>query len=132
MGYCMSQVDGSFLMKRENQDAAFKAVKEQMGGKAYHWQEASWMKNARDIQAVFDEWRYQPETDDETGDIVAIEFIGEKLGDELEFFKVIAPFVEKDSYLEMSGEDGSMWRWKFDGTTCKEIHARVEWDDEEE
>lgn len=132
MGYCITQVDGSFRMKRANQDAAFKAVKEQMGDKAYHWQQAGWMNNARDILAVFDEWIYQPEVDDETGDIVALEFSGEKLGDELELFKVIAPFVEKDSFLEMQGEDGSLWRWKFDGTTCKEVYAKVEWDDEEE
>ncbi len=132
MGYCMTQTDGSFRMKREKQDAAFKAVKEQMGGKAYHWQEANWMKGVRDIQAVFDAWLYQPETDDETGDIVALEFCAEKLGDELELFKVIAPFVEAGSFLEMRGEDGTMWRWNFNGTECKEQYARVEWDEDEE
>lgn len=130
MGYCMTQVDGSFRMKRENQDAAFKAVKEQMSGKEYHWQGKGWMSGARDIQAVMDAWIYEAETDDETGDITDLHFSGEKLGDELEFFKVIAPFVEKGSFLEMQGEDGSLWRWMFDGTTCKEVYARVEWDDE--
>lgn len=129
MGYCISQVDSSFRIKEENLKPAYKAVKESMAGKAYHWQEENWMKGLRDLVAVLEDWRYDAEVDEETGDIIDLQFTGEKLGDELELFKVIAPFVEAGSYLEISGEDSSVWRWIFDGRTCVEKYAEFDFDD---
>lgn len=35
---------------------------------------------------------------------------------------------EPGSYIEMRGEDGALWRWVFDGKTCKEITAKITWD----
>jgi len=129
MGYCMDQVDSSFLLKEENQRAAYKAVKEQMSDKSYSWVSAGWFKGLRDIYAVLEEWGYQPKLSEETGDIIDLTFSGEKIGQELELFNVIAPFVEKGSFLEMSGEEGSVWRWVFDGTTCKEVYPKVSWEE---
>lgn len=40
-------------------------------------------------------------------------------------FNTIAPFVEKDSYIQVSGEEGDSWRWVFNGTTCEEVLSSV-------
>jgi hypothetical protein len=131
MGYCITQVDSSFKIKEENLKPAYKAVKEQMADRAYHWNSEGWMKGLRDLVAVLEEWRYEAELDDETGDIVGLQFSGEKLGDEFQLFQVIAPFVEAGSYLEISGEDGTVWRWVFNGTTCEEKYADMSFEDKE-
>lgn len=131
MGYCIRQVDCKFLMKKENQEAAFNAVKEQMDDNGYHWISRGWKKGLRDIQAVLECWLYSPKLDDETGDIVDLWFNCEKMGDEKELFKVIAPFVEKGSYLEICGEDGSKWRWIFNGKTCKTVYAEESYPENE-
>lgn len=58
--------------------------------------------------------------------VTGISFEGESQdGTEEEMFQAIAPFVEADSYIEMQGEDGEIWRWIFDGTTCVEKVANL-------
>ncbi len=127
MGYCVTQTDSVFRIKKENQAAAFEAAKA-MPDKDYHWVKKGWSKGLRDIYAVLEHWGYEPTLDDATGDIVDVSFSCEKLGEEFELFKAIAPFVEKGSYIEMNGEDGSLWRWKFNGKECKEVYAQVSWE----
>lgn len=127
MGYCIQQVDSSFKILRANQEAAFKAAKA-MPDRDYHWVKRGWTKGLRDIFAMLEHWGYEPQLDDDTGDITDVAFQHEKLGDELELFKAIAPFVEAGSFLEMSGEDGGRWRWVFDGKTCKEVYAKMTWE----
>ena len=67
---------------------------------------------------------------DPDGNITELKFKGEKLGDDLEMFRSIAPYVQDGSYIWMMGEDGSQWRWVFQSGVCKEITAKVEWQDE--
>lgn len=128
MGYCMSQTDSSFKITKANQEGAFQAARA-MPDRDYHWVKKGWTKGLRDIYAMIEHWGYDPDLDDESGNIIDISFCSEKLGEEVEFFKAIAPFVEKGSFIEMSGEDGSLWRWVFDGTTCKEVYATVTWEE---
>jgi len=52
-----------------------------------------------------------------------------KLWDHDEMCKQIAPYVEDGSYIEMSGEDGAMWRWVFKHGECHEISAVITWPD---
>lgn len=122
----------SFKIKEENLKPAYKAVREQMSDGGYSWVDAGWKKGLRDLVAILDYWRYEATVDDETGDITDLSFNGEKLGDELQLFQVIAPWVEKGSYLEVSGEDGTVWRWFFDGQTCQEQYANMDYDDDKE
>ena len=61
----------------------------------------------------------------ENGNIFELNFAGEKLGDDEILFQAIAPFVKKDSYIEMQGECGLIWRWSFDGKTMKEKTANI-------
>jgi hypothetical protein len=55
------------------------------------------------------------------GDAVHIEFRGEKLRDDTEMFRALGPFVEAGSYIDMEGEDGYIWSWRFDGHKMTEV-----------
>jgi hypothetical protein len=141
MGYCIDLVKSDFFLAADQKPAAMAAMRQLalhasdgsgMGGGA-RW--FSWMNGTpfstdwkgpfrATLEEVFDDWRYPVKTD-EAGNIVGIYFNGEKLGDELVFFKSIAPYVREGSYLNMSGEDGERWQWFFDGTTCEEKAGTV-------
>jgi hypothetical protein len=59
--------------------------------------------------------------------VIGISFMGEGYSNDIEMFNILAPFVEEGSFIEMSGEDGSIWRWVFDGQTCQEKQPEVKW-----
>ena len=60
-------------------------------------------------------------------DVIGISFTGESFANDIELFSVIAPYVEKDSFIEMCGAEGEIWRWVFDGLTCEEKKAKMNW-----
>ena len=64
---------------------------------------------------------------DSKGNVCSINQTKEKWYDDTFFFDVFAKYVEKGSYIEMSGEDGEMWRMFFDGENCVEIEPKIEW-----
>lgn len=45
-----------------------------------------------------------------------------------DFLKIIAPFVMSGSYIELRDMFGNLYRWKFDGSTCKKIHQKIVWE----
>jgi len=63
---------------------------------------------------------WEVEQEAQTGDIVCILFAGEKAHEDYALFKALAPFVRKDSFIAMEGEDGCLWRWWFNGRTVRE------------
>lgn len=122
MGYCIHQREAKFHVKRSNFVPAVKALQAMRG--TYSW--------ARDFQKltslvkILSAWRWEAKrVDEEEGDIVGIQFCGEKAGDDLALFKVLAPFVEAGSFVHMVGEDGAQWKWIFDGKTCVEKQGKV-------
>ena len=143
MGYCMSQVGASFQIKAERKAAALKAAQalapvgaKEGGGGHYapgkppvHF--FSWMNNVDlatvpTLEEMLSEWRY-PSSIDAAGNIIAVHFRGEKIGDEIYLWRALAPYVEPGSFIEMLGEDGARWRWTFDGRTCREVQAVTTW-----
>jgi hypothetical protein len=128
MGYCMTQQNSKFLIKKENHGAAYRAIQE-LGqtGKDFHWVKASDFANMTDLLSALQEWRWEPSQDDD-GNIVDLNFTGEKLGADKELFDAIAPFVEPSSFIEMNGEDHATWRWVFDGKTCRDIEPEIIWE----
>lgn len=40
-------------------------------------------------------------------------FVGDKLGDDYDFWRELAPYVAPTSYIEFRGEDDAEWRWEF-------------------
>ena len=131
MGYCMDQREQEFFIpvgSLSDTVAAIQALhgSESIGdssGKHFSWVEQDFHKHS-DPARIFNAWRWNVEMDDD-GNIDTIYFDGEKLGDDNTLFNAIAPFVREGSYIEMQGEDGSMWRWTFDGKAMTEKNANI-------
>ena len=130
MGYCMHKRESSFYIAQENCKNALEAIKGLAGketyGDHYSWVDTNAFLNAKHFDDAMCKWRWEVEEDDNEN-IIDIDFIGEKLGDDFKLFKAIAPFVKEGSYIEMYGEDGCFWRWCFDGQTCVEKQPSVVW-----
>jgi hypothetical protein len=58
------------------------------------------------------------------GSLAAIDQTFEKLRDQGEFFESIGAYVTPGSYILCRGEDGCIWRWRFDGA-CKAEDADI-------
>jgi hypothetical protein len=124
----MDLMEAKFKIRKEKQLEALKAIKLLVGketisdasGKHFSWVNTEDFSNARYIEDALEAWRWEVEFDDESNDIVGINFSGEKL---------IAPYVEAGSYIQMQGEDGEMWRWVFDGATVKEVKPKIDWNE---
>jgi hypothetical protein len=128
MGYCIELTDNNFKIKKENLDDAFKALKEFMKTKKkVMWVEPSIIIKTKDVFEAFEEIGY-PLATDKNGDYILDYFCGEKLGDDLEILKSIAPYVEKDTYIEFVGEDGDKFRFVFDGNKCEDKYPTVKWE----
>ena len=147
MGYCMSQDSCKFLILKKNKAKALKAIKELSKrtneGKGFSscgngierffsWVDTSEFVNAKTLEDALFAWRWETETNDK-GNIISLDFNGEKLGDdmilfEMILFEVIAPYVEKESMIGMTGEDGYRWAWCFNGEKCIEKAGKVIYD----
>src|SRR3989304_4024719 len=111
MGYCIRLVDYDFILAAAEKQAALLAMKA-MPNISYSWVDFDDVKRAKTLEEAMYAWSYRAEVD-KGGNIVGVEFCAEKMGDEEEMFKAIAPFVKDGSYLEFTGEDDARWRWKF-------------------
>lgn len=144
MGYCMDQRDNKFFIKADKKADALAAIKklaetvqenggggvlERGGGwkRHYSWVNTKDFVEAETLADALNEWRWEIEENND-GDVNGIQFVGEKLGDDNFLFDAIAPFVQKGSFIEMQGEDGTMWRWSFTGKTCKEQDPTIIWE----
>lgn len=143
MGYCMNLREESFKIKKKNVAPCLKALKELanqtlkgtgftiINGKKtkqqFAWVSTETFANAKTLKESLEEWRWDIEMK-EDGSVDGISFSGEKIGDENHLFEAIAPYVESGSYIEMSGEDGLIWRWKFEKGKCTEEAAILDWD----
>ena len=142
MGYCMTQRDASFSIPREKYEDAIKHLRTLMteegkmsggrfarGGCEARWfswvdtKEAIAQLDKEDLQGFLWQWRWEAE-EDETG-ITSIMFHGEKLGDDDHLWAALAPFVTEGSTIDMEGEDGTLWRWSFEGGEVHEKAGRV-------
>ena len=127
-------MEAKFYILERNQKEALQAIKSLAGkenikdssGAHFSWVDTESFVKARHIEDAFKAWRWFVEFDT-CDNIINISFEGEKYGDDLIFFKVIAPYVEAGSYIQMQGEDGEMWRWVFDGKTVKEVKPKIAW-----
>lgn len=121
MGYNILIIKTNFRIVAGNTDSVLLILK----NLATRKQDFAFVKNnlvidSNDISSAFEARRWLLEIDDE-GNIVDLDFVGEKLGDEQILFDAIAPFVETGSYIIVAGENGEsgkVWRWRFDGKHC--------------
>lgn len=127
MGYYIDFRGCDFRIKASNKEAALSALKKLfVKRKQLGWVSQEDIKDKTSLEDALEECRWDTENSIE-GDIDCIRFNGEKSGDDEIIFDAIAPYVEKDSFIEMQGEEGEMWRWVFDGEHCKEIYPTVTW-----
>ena len=136
MGYCAHQVASKFTIKRENLEHVFRSIRA-LAQRAVvqrediYWVEPRKLLAADTVEAQFKHWGW-PIKRDFDGNVTDISFEHEKIGEEMKLFEVIAPFVEKGSYIDMAGEDGANWRWSFNGQTCKELTPKVSYEGDDE
>jgi hypothetical protein len=148
MGYYMQNLDGKFLMKAENKAGALEAMKAMMEPKTleangrggsfgpngktetwYSWVTTKEVLAAKTVEEAIEQWGWETVTDEESGDITEMYFPENKIGQEELMFQAIAPFVEKGSFFHMLGEDGSQWRWYFNGESLEDQYPKkVEWE----
>lgn len=136
MGYCINQVDSKFripaarkaeaLAIMKTMDPAQKGAGYWDGRRQWSWVDQANVNKANSLEEAMTEWRYVPTVDAE-GNITDVTFEGQKLGQEDVLFALLAPFVEEGSFIEMEGEDRSVWRWIFKGGVVKEVSPTVEW-----
>ena len=143
MGYYMSMRECDFTVAKENFDQLAEAVRAMLGDvnekggggssggneppvKWYSWVDNTELANADTVAKAFKAWRWEAMLD-EDGNIQDLSFWGEKLGDDEFFFQTIAPWVKDGSYIEMSGEDGAMWRWTFQDGVMTEKSPDIRW-----
>lgn len=137
MGYCMEQVGCNFLIAFGNIQGVIKAIKavaedtpenrDRMNGghysndgwcvKSYSWCDMDKIRDGTTIHEVMEGFRWHPNLG-EDGNVVGIEFLGEKLGEDEVLFEAIAPFVAEGSYISMKGENGGQWKWEFVNGKC--------------
>jgi hypothetical protein len=135
MGYYIRVTDSKFFIPKEQQEAAFVAIKNLVGretikdASGYHF---SYVKTqdflkAENLHDALKAWRWKVYFNP-NGDIDSIAFHGEKWGDERILFETLAPFIENDSFIEFYGQDdGKSWRFVFEDGKLRKKYPEVIW-----
>jgi len=134
MGYCMHMRDKVFEISKENKIAALQAVQVLAGketitdasGAHFSWVNTNEFVKATSLKEAMKAWRWEI-YEDEEGNVIDIDFYGEKLGDDEILLSAIAPFVKDGSFIEMMGEDDGHWRWCFENKKVVEKDAQITW-----
>ena len=130
MGYCIELEKSTISVTKEN---AIQMMDMLAGYIPNHKADWRWINEKyladlckeHNFEEVTEELRYPMYEED---GIYKIDyFSGEKLGDDYEMFKLIAPYIN-DGYIEMSGEDAERWRWIFKDGKCEEKFPKIKWD----
>ena len=111
MGYCIEMVECTTSIDAEKTKEVLtqlqKYIKEHKPN--WGWVSTKYLIDAcmeNDFKGVMDELRYAVELQIQNNKkVYALEFIGEKLGDDEKVFRILSPFMN-DGYIEMLGEDG--------------------------
>ena len=127
MGYYMNSMNCSFALKKENVKAAWESIKNLLQEKKeIGWTSWESIKNCCSFEEVMAECGWEVYIN-EKGDYDAIIFINEKASNDIVILNAIAPYVEPNSYIQMQGEDGEIWRWVFEDGQVKEIYPTILW-----
>lgn len=126
MGYCVTIEIDNIVIPSDKVAEALKSINKlhepqnlnryASGGssKGERWYSFTNLGNPpfEDLVEAFDGWRYEAEQL-ENGDVILTEFNGEKLGDDVYLYQVIAPYVAGKGKISISGEDGGKWSYDF-------------------
>lgn len=121
MGYYMYLMKSKFKMKENSEEKALEALKELARKDIYlDWIYNEEIKNASTFNEAMRACRWEV-----VEQYDSICFNGEKYGSDDLIFNTIALYVEDDSYIQMQGEDGLIWRWIFKDGQCIERQATI-------
>jgi hypothetical protein len=147
MGYFVRTLQSDFRIKEENFEKAYDALvalndndeiksggsyggdgisadSPRPAGKTHHparwfsWMDANYPEKYEDLPSILEALGFELLIEKGVG-IRAI-FYDSKIGDEVHFLRALAPFVEDNSYLLWSGEDGATWGQVFVGGKMRE------------
>lgn len=126
MGYCIDVTVKVKIPKEKKAEifAAFKKLEER--SKTYRWVNEGFA-DLGTVKALFEEWRYDCILSTK-GYYLINSFSGEKLGDDEDLWKALAPLVLDGSYVKFSGEDHAQWKYIFKNGKLEEKHGRTVYD----
>ena len=87
--------------------------------KWFAWVNWNYQETCKNLIDMLDVFRFDVEVND-NGDIIYLEWKGNKLGDEAELFRVLAPYISSGSYMYWSSEEGD-YTWYFNNGQFIEI-----------
>lgn len=117
MGFSIYQLKSEIFIPNEVQSNALFSIKNlirefSISGKHIAFVETIEVEQSELLEDALLALRWIPEVN-ENGDIISVEFSGEKLGDDYQIFNSIAGYVKENSFLTFVGEDSKIWRWLF-------------------
>lgn len=137
MGTVFTMVSSEFSISKNLIEKAFDAVKKH--GVGYYEDFSTIERNCQHydffpislkLQTLVNQgWGFQLDLENNKtgkGNIVKIEWVWEK-NCESDILKVLAPFVEEGSYIEMRSECGDHWRWLFSKGNLIEQRPTIVW-----
>lgn len=124
MGYNIKLVGCDFWIGSENADEALEALRHRTEPDRQAWMNRATPEEWDYLKEALEDWRFMATLDDERN-IVGLQFIGEKVGDENVLFDTLAPYVGDESYLEFQGADGERWRYVFEGGDVEKVYGEV-------
>ena len=114
MGYCMQQLDWHVKIASADKAGALAAIKAMPESSRWSWVSSNEVLSAETLEEALKAWRWEAVAA-KKGNINYLHFMGEKYGEDPMLLKAIAPFMEDGAFIEMQGEDGERWMWKFSG-----------------
>jgi hypothetical protein len=122
-GYCANLMESKFFIPHQQRNKALVAVKAlpTLPNRSYMLVPNTF-RQIDTLEKMLAAWGFETCSDDEEN-IVGIKFVAAYAADELYVLGAIAPYVKAGSYHQFQSRDGYVWRWEFDGATCKESHS---------
>lgn len=126
MGYCMDLRRIDIFIDKQRLGLVLEDLQTMTASGKYccAWVDKNAVLQASDVRDALCAWRWVPAFNTE-GHLTFLQFTGEKLGGEDDFFATLAPYVRAGSEIDMQGEDDAIWRWYFDGATCQKLEAEI-------
>lgn len=136
MGFYITTEESNILIPTLNLDAAYQSLVDlntnpthahlknsaSTSERSFAWMPANYHEQATTAQDVFELMGFETELN--SHGLVLTNYDG-KSGDERHFFTAIARYVDPGSYIHFRGEDGSHWRFDFDGDSVIERDGQI-------
>jgi len=129
MGYSARISETKFLIKEENLEDAFIYAKDFLikYDEKISYVEKEDIEATNNLEDLFNVFGFEIDFDRTTGHLDTIDFVWEKMEEEMILLKQIAPYVEECSYIQWVGEDGYIWRYVFRNGIFEIVTPKIEW-----